>query len=158
MGLTVSMTGLRRRQDLNLGRFKPGVGQRIHVLFAAALWSGIGIFLIVRGIILLKSGHGLWLIGAGLLIGTIKSHVILDRSAQRTIVRIHCFADNTCIGAVYSWRTWLLVLAMAVGGMFIRRAGVEPRLIGTVLTAIGWALIYSSRHAWLAWLRWEGGS
>ncbi len=112
-------------------------------------------FLLVRGIILLKSGDGLWLIGAGALLGLIKSFVVLDRSARRVIVRIGQFADHTCIGAVYSWKTWLLVLAMVAFGIVIRQvAGGWILSIGTVCVAIGSGLIYSSRLAWRA--LWQG--
>jgi hypothetical protein len=140
-----------------LKRFKPGVTRRVHLGCTAGLWTAIGIFLSVRGIILLKSGNGLWLIVVGLLLGSAKSFIILDRSALRGIDRISRFADNTCIGAVYSWKVWLLVLGMMMMGIILRNLSLSPLLVGTMCVAIGWALVFSSRYAWKSWVTWEQG-
>jgi len=142
----------------DLKRFKPGVARRVHLGCTAGLWTGIGLFLLVRGIILLKSGEGLWLIGAGVVLGSVKSLVILDRSALKGIERIRLFADNTCLGAVYSWKTWLLVIGMMLFGITLRHLPLSPLIVGTLCVAIGWALAFSSRHAWRSWLAWKQGS
>lgn len=136
-------------------RFKPGVSPRVHLACAAGLWTGIGVFLLIRGTILLKSGSGLWLVAAGIFLGSLKSFLILDRSARRGIDRISRFADNTCIGAVYSWKTWLLVLAMMGMGILVRTLAFPPLLVGTACVAIGWALIFSSRYGWQSWTNWH---
>lgn len=140
-----------------LRRFKPGVAPRVHVACAAALWTGIGLFLLLRAIILLKNGSGLWLIGAGLILGSLKSRFILDGVSRRGIERIGRFADNTCIGAVYSWKSWLLVLTMMVLGIVMRHLGISPLITGTACATVGWALVFSSRHAWEAWFDWNKG-
>lgn len=136
-------------------RFKPGVSPRVHLACAAGLWTAIGGFLLLRGIILLKNDSGVWLIVAGILLGSLKSLLILDRSARRGIERISTFADNTCIGAVYSWKTWLLVLTMMAMGILVRTLDFPPLLVGTVCVAIGWALIFSSRYGWQSWITWN---
>ena len=139
----------------SLKRFKPGVAPRIHLACAAGLWTAIGFFLVLRAIMLLKSSDNMWLIGAGVILGSLKSLLILDRSSRKGVERIKRFADNTCIGAVYSWKTWLLVLTMMFFGMLVRHLQVSPLIVGTVLAAVGWALIFSSRHAWAAWANWN---
>jgi hypothetical protein len=136
-------------------RFKPGVSPRAHLACAAGLWTGIGGFLLVRGIILLKNDGAVWLIVAGILFGSLKSILILDRSARKGIERIGKFADNTCIGAVYAWKTWLLVLGMMATGILVRTLGLPPSLVGTVCVAVGWALIFSSRYGWRSWTTWN---
>ncbi len=141
----------------SLKRFKPGVDRRVHLGCTAGLWTGIGIFLLIRGIILLRSGNGLWLIAAGVVLGSLKSFFILDRTALKGIERISQFAENTCIGAVYSWKTWVLVIAMMLFGITIRKMSVSPLIVGTICVAIGWALAFSSRHAWKSWLAWKQG-
>ena len=133
-----------------LRRFKPGVVPTVHLLCAALLWSGAGIFLLVRGIILLKNDEYVWLIGAGVLLGLIKSRMILDQVARDGVARIAGFTGTICIGAVYSWKTWLSVLAMMVIGVALRRLQVAPPLVGGICVAVGSALVYSSRFAWEA--------
>jgi hypothetical protein len=136
-------------------RFKPGVGKRVHVFCAAGLWTAIGLILMIRGVLLLQAADYLSLALVGILAGTIKSLLVLDRSALNGIDRIRRFADNTCIGAVYSWKTWLLVIAMMSLGFILRAIKPSPLLFGPLVIAIGWGLIYSSRHAWQAWMNWK---
>lgn len=139
----------------NIRRFKPGVARKVHIFCAAGLWTFIGFFLLYRGIVLLSGAEALWLALPGVLAGCVKSLLVLDRSARRGLERIELFSDNTCIGAIYSWKTWLLVLAMMVMGMMLRRFALSPMIVGTLCIAIGWALVFSSRLAWMGWATWE---
>lgn len=138
-----------------LKRFKPGVERGVHLACAAALWTAVGIFLLYRGIVYLKSAELLWLVIPAVILGSLKSRYVLDRSAFAGIERIKNFADNTCIGAIYSWKTWLIVAAMMFFGIRLRHSDVAPALIGFVCVGVGWALVLSSRHAWLAWNSWQ---
>ena len=130
---------------------KPGVSPRTHLLCAALLWTIIGLFLIQRGIGYLMKDQQLLLIFAAILLGWLKSRYVLDRSAERGVERIRHFADNTCIGAVYSWKTWMLVIAMMVLGLLVRNSTIPAYIVGVVCVTIGWALIRSSRFSWKAW-------
>jgi len=136
-------------------KLKPGVARRVHVFSAAFLWSFIGCLLLYRGYSLLSHGGSLWFLLLGWLAGTAKSVFVLDRAARQGLERIRHFSDNTCIGAVYSWKTWLLAIAMMVFGFSLRSLSLPPNLIGTLCIAIGWALLFSSRHAWKTWIHWK---
>ncbi len=136
-----------------LKRFKPGVDKRVHLLLAALLWTMVGFFLLGRGgIWLLAAGKG-WLVLPALLLGSGKSLFLLDKTAKKSINRILCFGDRTCLGAVYSIRTWLLVLAMIGAGYLLRQSALPKSLLGTLYATVGWALMLSSRLAWRAWLK-----
>lgn len=134
---------------------KPGVSQKTHLLLAALLWTIIGLFLVQRGIGYLIDDKLLLLTAAGILAGSLKSRYILDKSAERGVERIKRFADNTCVGAVYSWKTWLLVAGMMLLGILVRSSSLPETIVGTVCIAIGWALIRSSRLGWTAWFNWK---
>ena len=136
--------------------FKPGVPRSAHLFAAPFLWTVIGCVLMYRGWGWLDPGRGrLAVVIAGLL-GTIKSLVVLDRAANRVVQRIDRFQDGACLGAVYSWKTWLLVLLMIASGMALRRV-IEPGpVIGTLYLAIGWSLCLSSRIGWRRWLLLRG--
>ena len=134
-----------------LTRLKPGASRRKHLLLAALLWSLVGGSLLLRGLVALPvQAHPILFVSA-LLIGSLKSHLILDRSAERVIDRIRGFGDRTCLGAVYSWRTWGLVLLMMTLGIGLRRSQLMPVAVDLVSITIGWALFYSSRRTWRAW-------
>ncbi len=108
----------------------------------------------IRGWGWFGSGLPRFLILPAVMLGTLKSIFILDKTAVRSIRRIKEFDDITCIGAVYSWKTWLLVALMMLFGMSMRML-IEPGMvIGALYMAIGWALLFSSRHGWLAWWQW----
>ncbi|MDW7773801.1 MAG: hypothetical protein SCH71_13020 [Desulfobulbaceae bacterium] len=142
---------LRKQQ---LQRFKPGVNRAVHLFAAPLLWSVVGTMLITRGLGWMGYAEGGWIIVLALVIGTAKSILILDKTAQRVVQRIVRLRDGTCLGAVYSWKTWALVALMAVSGNILR-IFFEPGMgIGAVYVAVGWALILSSRYGWLEWSRW----
>ena len=138
--------------------FKPGVARKIHILSAALLWTILGGVLLYRGVSYLHQGERLWLVLPGIAAGTVKSYLILDRAARRGLQRIRNFSDNTCIGAVYSWKTWLIVLAMGVFGIVMRHLSLPFSIIGILCVAIGWSLVFSSRHGWRAWFNWKTAS
>ncbi len=98
----------------DLSRFKPGVRRRTHLLLAAMLWTFIGLLLLTKGAyrIVQVPEYQIIIIITALSAGTLKSIFILDRSARRSIERILDFKDGTCLGAVYSVKTWLLVVGM----------------------------------------------
>jgi hypothetical protein len=86
-----------------------------------------------------------------ILLGFLKSHFILDKTAAKSINRILLFDDGTCLGAVYSKATWMLVLAMMGMGILLRHSSLPRPLLGIIYVTIGWALLWSSRNGWRAW-------
>ena len=130
---------------------KPGVSIKTHLMVAAAMWSGVGLFLCTRGVLLLQ-GHSVYLVVlAAVAVGTVKSLVVLDKTAGKNIRRILQFGESTCIGGVYSWKTWLLVIGMIVGGRLLRHSSLPSSFVGGLYIAVGWALLFSSRVAWKEW-------
>ena len=88
---------------------------------------------------------------AAVAAGSAKSLLVLDRTANRNVQRILAFEKPTCIGGVYSWKTWILVLCMIVGGRLLRQSSLPASLVGALYVAVGWALLLSSRIAWQEW-------
>lgn len=138
-----------------LAKFKPGIKRQTHLLLSALFWTFIGIFMVVRGI-LTATGldeFPILVIVTSLVAGSLKSYVVLDKAAEKSIKRILTFKDNTCLGAVYSIKTWLLVLFMMMMGVFLRKISLPGTLLCFVYFTIGWALLYSSRVGWLVWFK-----
>jgi hypothetical protein len=134
-----------------LARIKPGVPRRIHIMLAASLWTGIGIMLMMRGAISVIDAAKAWLVVPAMALGTMKSILLLDKTARRSLDRILRLADGTCLGAVYSVKTWILILLMMVAGYVLRHSSLPAYLVGLLYMTIGWALFLSSRHAWICW-------
>lgn len=134
-------------------KYKPGVKRRTHLLMSALLWPLVGSMLLFRGVLFISAPKYYWLIVLGFLIGLVKSHFIFDRTAKKGIDRILRFGDNTCIGAVYSIKTWGMVLVMMLLGVLLRHSTIPPQFLGPLYIAIGSGLIMSSRHAWMSWYR-----
>ena len=133
---------------------KPGVSRSVHLFAAPFLWTAIGTLLMVRGFGWIGPGIARWLVLLALVLGTVKSLLVLDKTAKKSLQRIMEMNDNTCIGAVYSWKTWLLVALMMAFGITMRRLTEPGMVIGTLYMAIGWALFLSSRYGWIQWLQW----
>lgn len=104
-----------------------------------------------RGLSWLTAAGRLWIMVPALIAGTLKSFFILDNTARKGVHRILEMADGTCLGAVYSVKTWLLVLVMIGTGMALRHSALPREILGGLYVTIGWALFFSSRHAWIAW-------
>ncbi len=130
---------------------KPGVSKYTQLLLAALLWTVIGCGLITRGVIWLDHTGQWWIIAVGLLFGSCKSLLVLDKSAKKGIQRILNFSDGTCVGAVYSIKTWLLVCCMMAVGYFLRHSALPLPLLALLYITVGWGLVMSSRHAWVVW-------
>lgn len=137
----------------NLSRFKPAVKMQTLLLLSALLWTAIGCMLFLRGILLcLGLGPGSVFLGiSAVFVGCLKSLFILDKAATRGVERILKFQDGTCLGAVYSVTTWILVLCMMGLGVMIRNSSIPADFVAFIYLAIGWGLFFSSRHAWGAW-------
>ena len=137
----------------NLQRYKPGVSIRTHLLLGALIWTIVGFFLLTNGFVLVLLESHLWYGFAGLLLGTAKAFFILDRMARKNIKRIKEFEDKVCFGSVYSLKTWFMVAAMIALGRFLRTTVLPGEVVGLIYTAVGWALMLSSRLMWIEWNR-----
>jgi hypothetical protein len=137
----------------NLQIYKPGVSIRTHLLLGAIIWTVVGFFLLTNGLVLVSIESHLLYGLSGLLLGTAKTFFILDRVARKNVKRIKEFEDKVCFGSVYSLKTWFLVAAMIVLGRFLRTTLLPGEIIGLIYTAVGWALMLSSRLMWIEWNR-----
>ncbi len=132
---------------------KPAVSRSVHLFAAPFLWTVVGIMLIYRGYGWLPAHGRFYWVTAAVIVGTLKSLLILDATAGKSIRRIAAFEDSTCLGAVYSWKSWLLVAGMMLTGMVVCRVGATGAWTGALYCAVGWALCCSSRLGWQAWVR-----
>ena len=132
----------------NLRNLKPGVSIRTHRIVAASIWSMVGTFLLLRGVIYLNASGKMWLLIGAILLGTLKSLFLLDKSARKNIGRISSLSDGACLGSVYSIKMWGLIACMIIFGRILRLSGLPLEYVGLIFAAIGWALFFSSRVLW----------
>ena len=133
-----------------LARLKPGASTNTNLLVAALMWSFIGFYLMVRGYLLDQPLPGMFLLLA-LGLGTMKAFWLIERAARKNISRIVARPDGMCLGGVYSWGMWGMVVCMMVGGRLLRNSAVPPLVVGVIYVAVGWALLLSSRLIWREW-------
>ena len=135
-----------------IARFRPDVSKSVHFFAAPFIWTSVGIMLMIRGLGWVGLSMTCRIFVIALIIGTVKSLTILDRSAKKTLNRIMTLNEKSCIGAVYPWKTWLLVVLMMALGIALRSMTEPGIFLGTVYFAVGWGLLLSSRHGWEQWL------
>ncbi|MCI5141120.1 MAG: hypothetical protein D3909_05210, partial [Candidatus Electrothrix sp. ATG1] len=104
----------------NIARLRPDVSKSVHFFAAPFLWASVGIMLMIRGLGWIGFSLTCWLLFIAIFVGTMKSLMILDRSAKKTLSRIMAFDEKSCIGAIYPWKTWLLVILMMASGIALR--------------------------------------
>jgi hypothetical protein len=136
-----------------LVRYKPGASISTHLMLGALIWSIVGFFLMANGYFLASLADQSWLIFLGLALGTAKGLFVLDQVARKNIKRIQGFEPKACIGSVYSYKTWLLVMMMIVLGRTLRMTILPGEIVGVIYLAVGWGLMLSSRLMWLEWKR-----
>jgi hypothetical protein len=139
-----------------LHRFKPAAPVRIHMVLAGLLWSVVGTLLALFGTVWIWSSglpHAVFFSIAAVVIGLVKSRLVLDKAARRIAQRIEERGDGRCVGGFLSLRTWLLVGLMAGGGRALRAWVLPLGIAGLLYLGIGVALASSSR---LLWVRWVG--
>lgn len=124
----------------------------MHLLLAALAWTAVGTVLISFGIYWVQaagSDAGYLVLAAAL--GYAKSRYVLDKTARRAVGRIVERGDGKCLGSFFSYKSWLLVLAMAGAGRVLRSGVISRLLLGFIYVAVGTALILSSRLFWQAY-------
>ena len=135
-------------------RYKPGVSIRTHLLLGGLIWTVVGFFLLTNGFVLVSRESHMWFGVFGLALGIFKALLVLDRVARKNIKRIKEFEDKVCFGSVYSLKTWFLVAAMIGLGRFLRTTNILPgEIVGLIYSAVGIALLLSSRLMWIEWSR-----
>ena len=88
-------------------------------------------------------------------VGFLKGHFVIGKSAQRSIARISNLPERSPFYQLFNKGTWILILVMMGLGMTIRFLGIEKSYRGLVLSAIGIALLWASRHFWTAACRYQ---
>ncbi|MHC4414344.1 MAG: hypothetical protein ACYS0G_03570 [Planctomycetota bacterium] len=137
-----------------LHRLKPAVSRRVQLLLAAGTWTVVGLTLVILGARwCLQEQTNLLpiLLVAAVAVGLAKAVFVLRHAADRVVRRIQGRGDDRCVGGFFSWRTWILVAVMIIGGRLLRGAGMSPALVGAIYVAIGVALLLASWRAWRAW-------
>lgn len=136
-----------------LAKFKPSVSRKTLLLVGALFWSVVGLFLLARGGNILAGGGHYLMLAAALAVGTAKGLLVFEKSARKNISRILLRGDNSCLGGVFSFKAWGVILAMIVVGRFLRTSPIAHHVYGLVITAVGWGLLLASRVIWQAWVQ-----
>ena len=130
---------------------KPSASVRVHVLLATLMWTIVGLFLFVRGVInmmiLPETVNPLWLIVAT-FIGVLKGRLIFDKTAERVISRILSRKGDRCLGGFLSFKSWGMILFMILLGMSLRVSPLPGVLVWGIYVAVGAGLFFSSRLFW----------
>jgi hypothetical protein len=135
-----------------LADLKPAVSRRTLLLTAALFWTAVGCLLLFKGgKALLAESHTI-VLAAAILLGTVKGRFIFEKSAGRNVDRILDKKEGACLGAVFSYKAWGLILVMMFMGRLLRTANIPLQLYGLLVAAVGWGLLWSSRVFWRKWL------
>ena len=146
--MTDSAIDSQQRSD-GIYRFTPRAGERVQLFSAAAMWAIGAAILLVRGIGFLHDSWFLALLALAVVLGTVKSHLLLDRVARKAVARIHG-RGRACYFGFFSWKSWLFVAVMMGGGIFLRRSGLPRDFLAVVYLGVGTALVIADRIFWQA--------
>jgi hypothetical protein len=136
-----------------LDRITPRASSRTRLLTAALAWTSVGLFLICKGVWISREAPVAQLSGslAGIGLGVIKAWLILDRVAKKIVSRIGLKPHNACLGGLFSFRNWILILLMIVLGRIVGESHLSGTLTTCIYVMLGSGLAFSSRLMWSAW-------
>lgn len=133
----------------------PKAPVRIQLVAAALMWLVGASILLFRGAAYLRGDQWFaWALAAGLVLGVVKSRLLLDGVARKAVARIYDRGRASFLG-FFSARSWLLIGIMMGGGITLRRIFVHPGaigagILGAVYIGIGGALLVADRVFWRA--------
>lgn len=137
-------------------KLKPSAPAWVQFLAAALLWTGVGVFLLYRGLSAALTLPPLMLAavsaGAG-LIGFLKGLFVMRPAARKGSARIAQRGDGKCVMGFISWKAWLFVIGMGVFGKFLRSAHLPNWLLGLLLCGVGTALLIGAAIYWTEFFR-----
>jgi len=133
---------------------KPSAPVWAHAMVAGIIWTLVGTLLVCKGIrILLFDNSHLIALALSLCAGCAKAAFVLDKAANRSVIRMLEKGDGSCIGGFFSLKTWLMIAVMMLMGRLLSASDLPDILKGVILSTIGSALIISSRIFWLTFSR-----
>jgi hypothetical protein len=142
---------------------EPKVSVRIQLFAASMMWLIGASILLLRGYAYVHDRHWhAWALGAGLLIGAVKSHSILDMSANKAVARILGRGTSGFFGFL-SVNSWVFIAVMMGGGIILRRIVVHPGVVGAgilgaIYIGVGSALFIADRIFMYAfYVNWRSG-
>ncbi len=106
-----------------------------------------------RGVgIVVAAGYAWWVIGLTVLVGLVKSRIILDRVCRQNVVRLTTYGEKASLLHVFTLRTWLIIGAMIIFGRLLRMCPAGGEWSGLFSLAVGCGLLFASRISWKGWL------
>lgn len=136
----------------------PRASVRTQIASAATIWLVGASVLLLRGV---GYAHGrtwvAWVPAVGLVLGVLKSRLLLERVATKALDRIRARGRASFLG-FYSLTSWALIALMIGGGIALRHVVASPgplaaSIMGAVYIGIGTALLLADRVYWHAALR-----
>ncbi len=124
------------------------------LLSAAIMWSAVGIFLFLRGVInisFLDDPYKYLWVTIALALGIFKAKFVLEKTAKRIIERILKRDDPSHFFGFLPLKSWILIGSMIGLGILLRHSPLNRSLVWSVYVAIGAALFASSRIFWKGW-------
>ncbi len=77
-----------------MNSLKPAATVKTHLLVAAIVWTAVGVLLCVRGVLLMWPNVSYIALLLGVLVGTAKSLLILEKTARKNVQRILAFGSR----------------------------------------------------------------
>ena len=135
-------------------RFTPSASPGTHLFTAGLFWLCVGLFLTLKGQLFLTgtpltSRFAVTVLCPGL--GLPKARFLFDRASPKIIKRIRSRQRKYCLGGLFSFRNWGLILSMILLGKVISWTPLPDLLKGAVYHMVGPGLVFSSRLMWRAW-------
>jgi hypothetical protein len=132
---------------MNIRRFTPSADKRVLVLFAGAMWCGVGILLVhfaLSWIAVVTSGtEKTVLYVAGFLAAMPIHHFGFLKVADKNLRRLLPLSEKRCVFSFMTWKSYILVAFMMTLGITLRHSSLPKPYLSVLYNGIGLALFLS---------------
>jgi len=127
--------------------YPPAVARHWLLLLAGLLWSGVGATLCLIACFWLSHQEwpqsGMWA-ALGVSLGACAYRLPFSSLARKNIRRIAQQPDRVCLFAFQAWRSYLLIIFMALLGFVLRQTPLSRPILAAIYLAVGTGLLLSS--------------
>jgi hypothetical protein len=127
--------------------YTPAVARHWLLLFAGLLWSVVGATLCITACFWLSHHDwpqsGMWAM-SGVSLGACVYRLIFSSIARKNIRRIAEQPERVCLFAFQTWRSYLLIVFMAILGFVLRQSHLSRPILAAIYLTVGTGLLLSS--------------
>lgn len=132
---------------MSIHDLKPAVTQKVLMLIAGLVWTGVGILLSTMAVVWLAAAprsQGLLLGTVGVSLAVVAWRFGFSRLSRANVDRIERSPVRACVFSFQAWKSYLITGSMIALGIVLRHSAIPKPWLAVAYSTIGGALLLAS--------------